>query len=125
MDLNTVIGSLGVSDHVLTDVVLEKVAHQMWAKELVQKHMKSYTQKWSLAQGEKMQTFKFRDDQRVDDGLVTPRGKGSKSMTVFPNAICNPDSKFEFREYEEEEAPPPKLDAFAKENKNGQFLEIN
>ena len=35
MDLNTVTGSLGVSDHVLTNVVLEKVAHQMWAKELV------------------------------------------------------------------------------------------
>ena len=61
----------------------------------------------------------------MDDALVTPRGKGSKSMTVFPNAICNPDTKLEIREYEEEEAPPPKLDAFAKENKNGQFLEVN
>ena len=125
MDLNPLINSLGVSDHVLTDVVLQKVAHQMWAKELVKTHMKPYTQKWSLAQGEKIQSYKFRDDQRMDDDLVTPRGKGSKSMTVFPNAISNPDTKMDIQEYEVEEAPPPKLDAFAKENKNGQFLEVN
>ena len=115
MDLNTTSASIGVSDHVLSEVVLQKVAHQMWAKELTQKHLKPYTKNWSLAQGSKIQTYKFRDDQRLDDSLVTPRGKGSKSMTVFPNAYTNADTNFEFQQYEEEEAPPPRLDVCAKE----------
>jgi hypothetical protein len=36
-------------------------------------------------------------------------------LTIFPNAYKNPDSNFEFREYEDNEAPPPNLDSAAKE----------
>jgi hypothetical protein len=45
-----------------------------------------------------MSIYKFRDDQRHDDEVVTPRGiEGrSKSVSAFPNQKNNPDSNFEF-----------------------------
>lgn len=47
-----------------------------------------------------------------------------KNVTVFPNQQKNADTIIFLRDYEENEAPPPRLDVYAHDGvvSNGQFL---
>lgn len=55
--------------------------------------------------------------------MVTPKGehKGAK----YPNQIVNITSNYPHKQFEENEAPPPKLDAMAIQqiSNNGQYLQ--
>lgn len=68
----------GVSEHILDNVILEKVAHRAWQKELVQKFQKPYVCKWASNQSVHM--FHFRADDQQDDHLVTPRGHDKQDL---------------------------------------------
>jgi len=70
-------------------------------------------------------------DKKGDDKLITPRGQGlgpdAATIQRFPAYSKNADSILFHREYEENEAPPPKLDKHVAETlcTNGQFLYKN
>ena len=79
--------------------------------------------KWASTQGGYQKPTKA--DQRDDDLIITPKGKSSsKGVTKFAYYTTNPDTLLPQPEYEENEAPPQKLDSSCLEklDQNGQFL---
>ena len=106
------------TDHVLNDIVLEKVAHHAWAKELTDKFAKPYMTKWTCEQSVKM--YHIKPEDREDDTFLTPRSNQSKSerfsassgtklladkgnVTKFDHYVKNADNVLFQRDYEENE----------------------
>jgi len=63
--------SMQVSNHIIDDSILEKVARKAWEKELMQKFKKPFVTKWAMHHGTKM--YHFRPEDRLDDDMVTPK----------------------------------------------------
>ena len=134
-----------MSHEVLDNIILQNACHQMWEKELVEKFKKPHSTQYCIDQSN-AGVFMPQPDGRDDDQHVTPRGsddldrevpavdtlteeeqRRTNLVTKFPNQYKNSATNFFIREYEENEAPPPRLDAcsYDKLPKHGQFLNKN
>jgi len=76
------------TNHVLDDIVLQKVAHHAWAKELTDKFAKPYMTKWTCEQSVKM--YHIKPEDREDDGFLTPRSQESKSEKFSASSATKP-----------------------------------
>ena len=101
--IDPTIASFDVS-HEIQDQILTKVAHKMWQKELVVKHLRPYTTKSSYQYGQKLVGHKY--DHKVDDDKITPRDhdepglyepKNKELVDFYPNQQKNQISSFEFQ----------------------------
>ena len=107
----------------IQDVLITKVAGQMWEKELEQKFKNPYCTQWSVNFSKYLTTVK--NDVRKDDGVLTPKKIKEidirrvtnpkptvKRVDMYPNQFHNIISNYPIEQYEENEAPPPKLDTY-------------
>jgi len=99
----------------VTDCILENVHHKIWEKDVVNNKKKPFITRWIYSQGTVQRPTK--PDNRPDDKNLTPKGKEKDhpNITKF-NFHTNPLTIVYQPTFEENEAPPPKLDTFCLES---------
>ena len=65
--------SFVLSNKIIEDNILEKVAHTAWSKELLKKFQKTYMTKYTS--GTSLMMYHIKPDDRHDDEAVTPKSR--------------------------------------------------
>ena len=79
-----------LSHHVLDSCILDKVASQVWEKELLGKFQKPYLA--HLAKSYSTHMYMVKQDGKLDDGVVTPK-KAREQGAQQIDAVKVPDSQ--------------------------------